>query len=115
MVNIQFKGLHCGAPGNQRTGGKTTVNERILKIALAEMAVVPSAGDSKIRKASSAKVYQFPPRATAHPATRQLGDVKMADADAEFAHPSLIVEIAAAVLAFGAWLVWRLTQAFSSH
>ena len=52
-----------------------------------------------------AKVYQFPYWAVSYSA-----DVRMDDPNEEFAHRSLMVELAAAAMAFVFWLGWRVTR-----
>jgi hypothetical protein len=56
-------------------------------------------------RSQGARLYQFPYREVSYPA-----DVRMDDPNEEFAHPSLIVEIAAAAMAFVFWLGWRATH-----
>ncbi len=53
-------------------------------------------------RSQGAKLYQFPYRAISYPT-----DVRMDDPNEEFAQPSMVVEIAAGMLALVFWLGWR--------
>jgi len=96
---------HAVASEFQGTGGKMTVTRHIAKISLAEGIARGSSGAGFTGK--SAKVYPFPP-----PVAVYTGDLRMDEARAGEmdSHPAVIIEIAAAVLAFAFWLVWRLTR-----
>jgi len=87
-----------------------TVTRRIAKIAQSEGGVRSSAGAGQSTK--PAKVYHFPPPVAVYTADLKFDDARAGEMGT---HPALILELAAAVLAFAFWMGWRLTQLFASR
>ena len=91
-------------------GGKSTVTRRTF-IYRPATASVSASVPSPVRL-QTAKVYQFPARVPA-PAEAYRTDTNIHDSK-QWAHPAVLLEIAAATLAFAFWVVWRLRHAFSA-